>query len=205
MEYVYGALLLNAAGKPIDEKALTGVLSAAGVAPDAARVKALLASLEGVISPTFSQKPRRSPLRHLPRPLRRRRRKARAKRRKRKRRKRRASPKRRRPRDSPPSSAERPDLDPALHAEPIPCPSGGQWVVRGPILDRTSKRTPQRHGSKVAEEGVRSGPSRKGGVRSRCSAQAMNEMCTRTALDTTSTAPEDGVAVYPGTAPTVKA
>ncbi|HXY46316.1 MAG TPA: 50S ribosomal protein P1 [Thermoplasmata archaeon] len=48
MEYVYGALLLNAAGKPIDEKALTGVLSAAGVAPDAARVKALLASLEGV-------------------------------------------------------------------------------------------------------------------------------------------------------------
>ena len=48
MEYVYGALLLNAAGKPIDEKALTGVLSAAGLAPDAARVKALLASIEGV-------------------------------------------------------------------------------------------------------------------------------------------------------------
>jgi large subunit ribosomal protein L12 len=48
MEYVYGALLLNAAGKPIDEKALTGVLSAAGLTPDAARVKALMASLEGV-------------------------------------------------------------------------------------------------------------------------------------------------------------
>ncbi len=48
MEYVYGALLLNAAGKPIDEKALTGVLTAAGVSPDASRVKALLASLEGV-------------------------------------------------------------------------------------------------------------------------------------------------------------
>jgi large subunit ribosomal protein L12 len=48
MEYVYGALLLNAAGKPIDEKGLTGVLTAAGVAPDNARVKALLASLEGV-------------------------------------------------------------------------------------------------------------------------------------------------------------
>ncbi len=48
MEYVYGALLLNAAGKPIDEKALTSVLSAAGLAPDAARVKALLASIEGV-------------------------------------------------------------------------------------------------------------------------------------------------------------
>ena len=48
MEYVYGALLLNAAQKPIDEKGLGGVLSAAGVATDPARVKALLASLEGV-------------------------------------------------------------------------------------------------------------------------------------------------------------
>ncbi len=48
MEYVYGALLLNAAGKPIEEKALSGVLNAAGVSPDTARVKALLASLEGV-------------------------------------------------------------------------------------------------------------------------------------------------------------
>ncbi|MGA8303323.1 MAG: 50S ribosomal protein P1 [Thermoplasmata archaeon] len=48
MEYVYGALLLNAAGKPIDEKALAGVLTAAGITPDAARVKALIASLEGV-------------------------------------------------------------------------------------------------------------------------------------------------------------
>ena len=35
MEYVYGALLLNAAGKPIDEKGLTQVLTAAGVSPDA--------------------------------------------------------------------------------------------------------------------------------------------------------------------------
>ena|ERR1700686_1359918 len=48
MEYVYGALLLNAAGKPIDEKGLTTVLTAAGVTPDSAQVKALLASLEGV-------------------------------------------------------------------------------------------------------------------------------------------------------------
>lgn len=48
MEYVYGALLLNAAGKPIDEKGLSSVLTAAGVAPDAAQIKALLASLEGV-------------------------------------------------------------------------------------------------------------------------------------------------------------
>ncbi len=48
MEYVYGALLLNAAGKPIDEKGLNQVLSAAGLSPDTARIKALLASLEGV-------------------------------------------------------------------------------------------------------------------------------------------------------------
>ncbi|MCL4307952.1 MAG: 50S ribosomal protein P1 [Candidatus Thermoplasmatota archaeon] len=48
MEYVYGALLLNAAGKPIDEKGLTSVLSAAGVTPDAAQVKAMIASLDGV-------------------------------------------------------------------------------------------------------------------------------------------------------------
>lgn len=48
MEYVYGALLLNAAGKPIDEKGLSSVLTAAGVTPDTAQIKALLASLEGV-------------------------------------------------------------------------------------------------------------------------------------------------------------
>jgi large subunit ribosomal protein L12 len=48
MEYVYGALLLNAAQKPIDEKGLSQVLNAAGVQADEARIKALLASLEGV-------------------------------------------------------------------------------------------------------------------------------------------------------------
>ncbi|MFG1530175.1 MAG: 50S ribosomal protein P1 [Thermoplasmata archaeon] len=48
MEYVYGALLLNAAGKPIDEKSLNGVLIAAGITPDSGRAQALLASLEGV-------------------------------------------------------------------------------------------------------------------------------------------------------------
>ncbi|MCI4348884.1 MAG: 50S ribosomal protein P1 [Thermoplasmata archaeon] len=48
MEYVYGALLLNAAGKPIDEKGLTSVVGAAGVAANPAKVKALIASLEGV-------------------------------------------------------------------------------------------------------------------------------------------------------------
>ncbi|HYK92876.1 MAG TPA: 50S ribosomal protein P1, partial [Thermoplasmata archaeon] len=34
--------------KPIDEKGLSGVLGAAGITADSARVKALLASLEGV-------------------------------------------------------------------------------------------------------------------------------------------------------------
>ncbi|MDE1819941.1 MAG: 50S ribosomal protein P1 [Euryarchaeota archaeon] len=48
MQYVYGAMLLHAAGKPIDEKGINGVLTAAGVQSDAARVKALVASLEGV-------------------------------------------------------------------------------------------------------------------------------------------------------------
>ena len=48
MEYVYSALLLNAAGKPIDEKGLSQVLTAAGFTPDASRVKALVASLDGV-------------------------------------------------------------------------------------------------------------------------------------------------------------
>ncbi len=48
MQYVYGAMLLHAAGKPIDEKGITGVLTAAGVQSDTTRVKALVASLEGV-------------------------------------------------------------------------------------------------------------------------------------------------------------
>ena len=56
MEYVYGALLLNAAQKPIDEKGLSGVLTAAGVSPDPARLKALLASLEGVNLPDLIAK-----------------------------------------------------------------------------------------------------------------------------------------------------
>ena len=56
MEYVYGALLLNAAQKPIDEKGLGGVLTAAGVSPDPARLKALLASLEGVNLPELIAK-----------------------------------------------------------------------------------------------------------------------------------------------------
>ncbi|MEE9237676.1 MAG: 50S ribosomal protein P1 [Thermoplasmata archaeon] len=48
MEYIYGAMLLHAAGKKVNEENLKKVLKAAGFGPDASRVKALTASLEGV-------------------------------------------------------------------------------------------------------------------------------------------------------------
>jgi large subunit ribosomal protein L12 len=48
MEYIYSALLLHSAGKEINEANVTSVLKAAGSEPDATRVKALAASLEGV-------------------------------------------------------------------------------------------------------------------------------------------------------------
>ena len=48
MEYVYAALLLHKAGKPVDENGVTTVIKAAGVAVNEARVKALVAALEGV-------------------------------------------------------------------------------------------------------------------------------------------------------------
>ena len=48
MEYVYAAMLLHAAEKEIDEKSVKDVLKGAGVDADAARVKALVASLAGV-------------------------------------------------------------------------------------------------------------------------------------------------------------
>ena len=48
MEYVYAALLLHKAGKKIDEKSVKKIVEAAGVKADGARIKALVASLEGV-------------------------------------------------------------------------------------------------------------------------------------------------------------
>ncbi len=48
MEYVYGALVLHAAGKPVNDENLKKVLTAAGVKVDETRVKALTAALEGV-------------------------------------------------------------------------------------------------------------------------------------------------------------
>ncbi len=48
MEYIYAALLLYRAGKPIDEPGVKKVLDAAGVHADAGRIKALIAALDGV-------------------------------------------------------------------------------------------------------------------------------------------------------------
>jgi large subunit ribosomal protein L12 len=48
MEYIYAAMLLHKAGHKITEEAVKKVLTAAGVKADDARVKALVAALEGV-------------------------------------------------------------------------------------------------------------------------------------------------------------
>jgi len=48
MEYVHAALLLHSAGKKVDEAGLLNILKAAGAQVDEARVKALVAALEGV-------------------------------------------------------------------------------------------------------------------------------------------------------------
>jgi len=48
MEYIYSAMVLHSAGKAITEDGIKAILKAAGVEADAAKVKALIASLEGV-------------------------------------------------------------------------------------------------------------------------------------------------------------
>ena len=48
MEYIYAAMLLHSAGKEINEENITNVLKASGVEVDEARVKALVAALDGV-------------------------------------------------------------------------------------------------------------------------------------------------------------
>ncbi len=48
METVYAALLLHASGKKVDEAGVKKVLDAAGSKVEAAQVKALVASLDGV-------------------------------------------------------------------------------------------------------------------------------------------------------------
>jgi large subunit ribosomal protein L12 len=48
MEYIYSAMLLHSAGQKITEEHIKKVLTAAGIKPDEARIKALVASLDGV-------------------------------------------------------------------------------------------------------------------------------------------------------------
>lgn len=48
MEYIYGALLLHKLGQPVNEEKLTKVISATGAQVDEAKVKTLLAALNGV-------------------------------------------------------------------------------------------------------------------------------------------------------------
>lgn len=48
MEYIYAAMLLHQAGKPIDETNINKILESTGVTPDVAKTKSLVASLEGV-------------------------------------------------------------------------------------------------------------------------------------------------------------
>lgn len=48
MEYIYSVMLLNKAGKEVNENNVTAVLKAAGVEADAAKVKSLIAALDGV-------------------------------------------------------------------------------------------------------------------------------------------------------------
>ena len=48
MEYIYAAMLLHKVGQKVTEASVKKVLEGAGIKPDDARVKALVASLEGV-------------------------------------------------------------------------------------------------------------------------------------------------------------
>jgi len=48
MEYIYGALLLHKLGQPVTAENLTKVINATGVDADEAKVKTLIASLQGV-------------------------------------------------------------------------------------------------------------------------------------------------------------
>lgn len=48
MEYIYAALLLHKLGKPVNEENLHKVIHAAGAHVDEAKIKILVASLQGV-------------------------------------------------------------------------------------------------------------------------------------------------------------
>ncbi|MCX6642633.1 MAG: 50S ribosomal protein P1 [Candidatus Bathyarchaeota archaeon] len=67
MEYMYAAMLLHSAKKPINEDAVTAILTAAGVQADGVRVKALCAALaevnidEALKAPIFAAAPTAAP------------------------------------------------------------------------------------------------------------------------------------------------
>jgi large subunit ribosomal protein L12 len=48
LEYMYAAMLLHSAGKAVEETSIGKILDAAGISPDAVRVKALVAALAEV-------------------------------------------------------------------------------------------------------------------------------------------------------------
>ena len=48
MEYIYAALLLHQAGKAVDEASVTKIVEALGMTVDEAKVKTLIASLQGI-------------------------------------------------------------------------------------------------------------------------------------------------------------
>lgn len=48
MEYIYGALLLHKLGQSVTEASLTKVIAATGSSVDEAKVKTLIAALQGV-------------------------------------------------------------------------------------------------------------------------------------------------------------
>ena len=48
MEYVYAALLLHKAGKPVDAESITKIMQASGAEVDESKVKSLVASLKDV-------------------------------------------------------------------------------------------------------------------------------------------------------------
>ena len=48
MEYIYGALLLHKLGRPVDEEHLKKVIAATGASVDEAKIKTLIASIQGI-------------------------------------------------------------------------------------------------------------------------------------------------------------
>ena len=65
-EYVYAALLVHKAGQKIDEVTIKKVLDAAGVKADEARIKALVANLEGVNIDEAIEKAAQAPVAVVP-------------------------------------------------------------------------------------------------------------------------------------------